>query len=378
MANYIMGPYGPTIAPSTKKKTTGSDIAYDLAIKALANAPAAPAVSAPVPRSSGGSGGTPIIVPSGGGSPAAVFAEVPTYTPPAFNVPVPSFNWSPSAGQRDDWLSQARVRAGLVVDPQIQAVNVALQRYLQETMEQRLGYNKQFTDESLAIANIIKNTVKQGIVDSAISRGAETSGELTRQLGEAGRFETEQRLGVEGARNEVLAQLARAELAKQTETSDSLIALEALRGSYEQDFFSQLEAAAREQHFRNIQQDYVNRLQNDLAQQSISEVTYANLLQKLGLEKSYADTSWQQSFSEQQLAAQIAQQQAQQALAEAQFGFQQQQAAAKSAISRVMDTSNMVPFNVGGKTYYIPATTYWNTTQANKGATLGDILSYFQ
>jgi hypothetical protein len=285
---------------------------------------------------------------------------VPTYTPPAFNVPVPSFNWSPSAGQRDDWLSQARVRAGLVVDPQIQAVNVALQRYLQETMEQRLGYNKQFTDESLAIANIIKNTVKQGIVDSAISRGAETSGELTRQLGEAGRFETEQRLGVEGARNEVLAQLARAELAKQTETSDSLIALEALRGSYEQDFFSQLEAAAREQHFRNIQQDY------------------ANLLQKLGLEKSYADTSWQQSFSEQQLAAQIAQQQAQQALAEAQFRFQQQQAAAKSAISRVMDTSNMVPFNVGGKTYYIPATTYWNTTQANKGATLGDILSYFQ
>lgn len=307
-------------------------------------------------------GGTPAQTESyGGGTPAQTFSQVPvvpTYTPPAFNVPVPKFEWNPQEEQKAKWLEDARVKAGLIVDPQVEAVNQALQRYLAETGQQKVNYNKQYTDESLAIANIIKNTVKQGIIDNAIARGAETSGELQRQLGEAGRYEVEQRTGVENARNAILQQLANAELAKQQETSDSLTALEKLRGAQTESLLADLERAAQEQYFKNIQQDYANKLQNALAQQSISETTYGNLLSKLGLEKDYADTSWEQQFNEKTLAAQIAQQEAERALANAQFTWQQQQANANKAISKVQDNTGKVPVTLNGQIYYLSPNDY--------------------
>ena len=166
---------------------------------------------------------------SGGGGSSSV-AGFPTYTVPQVNLNIPDFAWNPTEEQRGSWEEQAANRAGLIIDPQRQQEIEALESFKQNVTKQIGEINPRYTKMSLAIANVVDNTIKQDIIDELIRRGATTSGEMERQLEGAGRFEVEQRGNIEGERNQLINALNLQEQQRGTQSSDRLAELERLRG----------------------------------------------------------------------------------------------------------------------------------------------------
>jgi len=128
---------------------------------------------------------------------------MPAYQPQAYNVNLPTIDWSftPTEAQRGGWQTQATATAAQEIDPQLLKIKLALDQYMTQGQNVRAELNPRYTNQSLAIANIIKNTVKQEAIDSAIRRNATQSGWLPQALMEAGKLETEQRSGIAPGKN---------------------------------------------------------------------------------------------------------------------------------------------------------------------------------
>ena len=154
------------------------------------------------------------------------------YTPPQYNVNLPTIDWSftPTAEQRGGWQTQATATAAQEIDPQLLAIKAALDQYLAQGQNVRAELNPRYTNQSLAIANIIQNTVKQEAINQAIRRGAETSGWLPSALMQAGQLETQQRGDIETQRNQDLAALAALEAQQTQAAGEQGTMLEGLRG----------------------------------------------------------------------------------------------------------------------------------------------------
>ena len=164
---------------------------------------------------------------SSGGSSVSGF---PTYQVPQVNLNIPDFNWDPTEEQRAGYLEQGSNRANLIIDPQKQAEIEALEKFKQDVTSQISNINPRYTKMSLAIANMVDNTIKQDIIDELTRRGATTSGEMERQLASAGRYEVEQRSDIEGERNQLINALNTGQQQRGELSSSRLAELERLRG----------------------------------------------------------------------------------------------------------------------------------------------------
>ena len=183
--------------------------------------------------------GTP-VTPATSQIPALSAALGYSYSPyqmPAFNVPqykvnLPNIDWSftQTPEQQAQQQTQATATAAQEINPQLLALKAALDQYKAQGQVQRAELNPRYTNQSLAIANIIKNTVKQEAIDQSIRRGAETSGWLPSALMGAGELETQQRGDVEAQRNQDLAALAALETQLTQATGEQETMLEGLRG----------------------------------------------------------------------------------------------------------------------------------------------------
>jgi hypothetical protein len=155
-----------------------------------------------------------------------------TYTPEAYKVNLPTIDWSfnPTEEQRLGYTERATAQAAQEIDPQLQAIAQALQQYMTQGQNTRNELNPRYTNQSLGIANIVQNTVKQNAIDNAIRRGAENSGWLGSALDSAGQLEVEQRSALEAQRNQDLAAIAALEANQTQATGAQQTALEKLRG----------------------------------------------------------------------------------------------------------------------------------------------------
>jgi hypothetical protein len=194
---------------------------------------------------------------AGGGKAGGGATQLPAYTPEAYKVNLPAIDWSfnPTGDQRTGWTNQATAQAGQEIDPQLQAIAQALQQYMTQGQNTRNELNPRYTNQSLGIANIVQNTVKQNAIDNAIRRGAENSGWLGSALDSAGQLEVEQRGALEAQRNQDLSAIAALEANQTQATGQQQTALEKLRGQRITTGQAQLEneAWAREQQMKESQ-----------------------------------------------------------------------------------------------------------------------------
>ena len=243
--NYYQGNI-PSLAQAVQKATTKastpvtSTTSNDAALVALA------AQTQPVS-----------YVPS---TPAISYAPAPalSYTPAPYNVNLPKINWSftPSAAQQAGWQQQAAATAAQEIDPQLLAIKTALDQYLVQGQNVRNELNPRYTNQSLGIANIIQNSVKQEAINNAIRRGAEQSGWLPSALIQAGQLETEQRANVEANRNMDLNALAALEQQQIQATGQQNIALEKLRGQRTTTALQDLENQAWQRYMQQKQNEW--------------------------------------------------------------------------------------------------------------------------
>ena len=242
----------------------------------------------------------------------------------AYNVNLPTIDWSfnPTTEQRGGWQTQATATAAQEIDPQLQAIATALQAYMTQGQNVRAELNPRYTNQSLAIANIIQNSVKQEAINNAIRRGAEQSGWLPSALMQAGQLETEQRGGIETQRNQDLAALAALEAQQTQAAGEQGTMLEGLRGKRITTALADLEnqAWARAQQEKESQwgsalggeqlraSAYGANASNQLAayqtQASIGQSEADRALQAAIAENEQRNTEWNQQYTTSQAAYQ--------------------------------------------------------------------------
>ena len=232
----------------------------------------------------------------------------PEYTIPELNLNVPDYAWNPTDEQRAGWLEQATNRAGLQIDPQRASELEALENFKQNVTKQIGEINPRYTKMSLAIANIVDNTIKQDIVDELIRRGATTSGEMEKQLEGAGRFEVEQRAAVEGERNQLINALNTQEQQRGVQSADRLAELERLRGM-----------TTSEELF---QEEKYQRGTSAAEKSALFEAELA----KASLEQQAQAAQYEAQYQQALFEAQMQQQEWERAQTERQFSFNQAQA----------------------------------------------------
>ena len=272
-----------------------------------------PKTKLPVTQQPGGgtvTGGAPSgrAVTDGGGGGVPTVSGFPTYTTPQLNLNIPNFAWNPTETQRAGWQETAKTRAGLVIDPQRQAEIESLANYRNEVTSQIGEINPRMTKMSLALANIVENSMKQEIVDELIRRGATTSGELPRQLQEAGRYETEQRGAVETERNSLIGELMKGQLGRETTSEERLAELERLRGMQEASELFEQEKYERGQMMGEQQAQFGAQLSQAQLQNQIAAAQYDAAYQQKLYEAEMAQQTWERGFSQQQLELQQASQ----------------------------------------------------------------------
>ncbi len=224
------------------------------------------------------------------------------------NIDVPNFNWNPNTNQLAQYLQSGTTRANTVIDPQVSAILQALSRFKTEAGNQQNEINPRYTDMSLALANVIKNQVYQPGVDQLIRRGAADSGAL-QQLGEsAGRYETEQRAGVETERNQILNALANQVMAKGQETTDAQTALEKLRGQYTDVYAGEEQQKGYEQFMNQNQSKFNADLQVGQLQNSVAAAIANQQYQQAVLAAQQQQSGFENQLSEKQYGLEAAMQ----------------------------------------------------------------------
>jgi len=265
---------------------------------------------------------------------------MPAYDVPQYNVNLPTVNWgfNPTEAQRGGWQTQAQATAALEIDPQLQAIKAALDQYLAQGQVQRDELNPRYTNQSLAIANIIQNSVKQEAIDNAIRRGAEQSGWLPSALMEAGKLETQQRGGVEAQRNQELAALAALEGQQTQAAGEQSTTLEGLRGQRITTALAELENLAWQRDL----QEKLNQWNAALSGEQLRASTYGDYAQNmLGAYQTQASIG--QSNADRALQAAIA------AANQGNVQYQQQYTAAQDAYQKQLAAAQQAQGNVASK-----------------------------
>ena len=375
---------GKHYSPYTPPKTTSIwDIASILAPKAPTTTTYTPYLGTPPkPALSPPSGGrtTQPVTPATSQLPALTaalsyptsgrgdFAYTPTtttteaYTPPQYNVNLPTIDWGfyPTAEQRGGWQTQAQATAAQEINPQLLAIKAALDQYLTQGQNVRAELNPRYTNQSLAIANIIQNTVKQEAINQAIRRGAETSGWLPSALMQAGQLETQQRGDIETQRNQDLAALAALEAQQTQAAGEQGTMLEGLRGQRITTALAELENQA----WQRSQQEKQNIWQSALGGEQLRASAFGDYAQNMlgayqtqaGIAQSEADRALQAAIAD----AEQRNVQWQQQFATSQSDYERQLAASQLAQSGIKAKEPTYNVNVNGQIIPMTQSQYLN------------------
>jgi hypothetical protein len=239
-------------------------------------------------------------------------SDVVGYTAPATrasaNISIPDLSWNPTSEQLANWLLLGGQQAETEAAPQRTSLTTGLERYTNQAGEAQTAANKQYTDQELSLANIVKNTVLKSIEENAIRRNATESGWLGGQQKEAGRYETEQRAGIKNTANDYFNQLSNAVLEKTNETNDLLTELERVKGLRTNVLANQLQGTERSNVFQEKNQTFQNEYARGSMINSEEAQAALNAYNNAALAAQIESTNWQQNFAEEEFAANQAQQ----------------------------------------------------------------------
>ena len=291
--------------------------------------------------------------------------QMPAYNPQPYNVNLPTIDWSfnPTEEMRGGWQTQATATAAQEIDPQLLKIKLALDQYMTQGQNVRAELNPRYTNQSLAIANIVKNTVKQEAIDNAIRRGAEQSGWLPQALMEAGQLETEQRSGIETQRNQELAALAALEAQQTQAAGEQGTMLEGLRGQRITTALADLENQAWARAQQEKESQWTSALGGEQLRASAYGANAANQLAgyqtQAGVAMSNADRQLQAAIA----AAEQGNTQWNQQYTASQDAYQRQLAAAQAAQSGVGGNEPTYKVNIGGQNVELTQSQYLNWMQ---------------
>ena len=291
--------------------------------------------------------------------------QMPAYNPQPYNVNLPTIDWSfnPTEEMRGGWQTQATATAAQEIDPQLLKIKLALDQYMTQGQNTRAELNPRYTNQSLAIANIVKNTVKQEAIDNAIRRGAEQSGWLPQALMEAGQLETEQRSGIETQRNQELAALAALEAQQTQAAGEQGTMLEGLRGQRITTALADLENQAWARAQQEKESQWTSALGGEQLRASAYGANAANQLAgyqtQAGVAMSNADRQLQAAIA----AAEQGNTQWNQQYTASQDAYQRQLAAAQAAQSGVGGNEPTYKVNIGGQNVELTQSQYLNWMQ---------------
>ncbi|HUV85297.1 MAG TPA: hypothetical protein VMV86_06265, partial [Methanosarcinales archaeon] len=250
----------------------------------------------------------------------------------------PNINWNftQTPEQQAQQQTQATATAAQEINPQLLALKAALDQYLAQGQVQRAELNPRYTNQSLAIANIIKNTVKQEAIDQAIRRNATESGWLPSALMGAGELETQQRGDVEAQRNQDLAALAALETQQTQAAGAQSTMLEGLRGQRITTALAELENQA----WARSQQEKQNIWQSALGGEQLRASAYGDYAQgMLGGYQTQAGVGM--SNADRALQAAIA------AAEQGNVQYQQQYTASQDAYNKALEAAIRTQSGVG-------------------------------
>ena len=286
--------------------------------------------------------------------------SMPAYNVPQYQVNLPKIDWSftQTPEQQAQQQAQATGIAAQEINPQLQAIQAALDQYMAQGQVQRAELNPRYTNQSLAIANIIKNTVKQEAIDQAIRRNATESGWLPSQLIEAGYKETGLRGDIETQRNQDLAALAALETQQTQAAGAQGTMLEGLRGQRITTALAELENQA----WARSQQEKQNIWQSALGGEQLRASAYGDYAQGMlggyqtqaGVGMSNADRALQAAIA----AAEQGNVQWQQQYTTSQDAYQRQLAAAIQTRANIKEPTFRV--NIGGQNVELSQSEYLN------------------
>lgn len=286
-------------------------------------------------------------------------ATQPAYAPQAYNVNLPQIDWSfnPTEQQRGGWNTQATATAAQEIDPQLQAIAAALQQYMTQGQNQRNELNPRYTGQSLSIANIIQNSVKQEAINNAIRRGAEQSGWLPSALMEAGKTEASMRGDIESQRNQDLNALAALE-GQQTQAAGAQgTMLEGLRGKRITTALADLENQA----WARAQQEKESQWGSALGGEQLRASAYgANASNQLAAYQTQAQVG--QSEADRALQAAVAQSN------QANTQWNQQYTTSQDAYQRQLQAANAARSGIGSNQPTMIDTPYGKVTVAQAQA----------
>ena len=231
----------------------------------------------------------------------------PDYPMGMVDLSVPDFNWAPTAEQRAAWEQEAINQARMMYRPQISQAEENLKRFLQYAEEERGRINPQYDRLNLAVANVIENSVKQAVIEDAIRRGAETSGELPRQLEGAGRLEVAQRRDIENERNSILDEIRRRSEEEQRYIAGQISELRRMKALQAALAKQQLERQARSDWFEATKTGFEGELSLAGLNNAIAAQQYQADYNKALMNWQQQESAWERDFKNRQLALSQAQ-----------------------------------------------------------------------
>ncbi len=215
---------------------------------------------------------------------------------------MPDFSWNPTEAMIEAFRLYGQNVADTKINPIVGQVNRNYDRYQTQQGLAKGNINRGATQSSLAVANIVKNTLRKNAVENAIRRNATESGWLTGAIADADREEIARRSDIERARNTQLGDIDTQLTAKGVEVSDRLEELEGLRGLEQVVAMMQRESDERNQLFAEKKAKFGSDL-------SLAELVNAAAAAKYGAQYNTAlaglardEFEWGKGMDEKQLA----------------------------------------------------------------------------
>lgn len=243
IANYIvqgLNLYKPSTTSTTQKTSSIPSTPYGSTYKPSSGSSSGIVANKTYTTSGGGSGGAstpaqtysqPVSTSSsssGGGSSSSGSSGSSGYS---VNLKAPNLKWSPTDEMRAEWDRLSQMRAENKYTPFLTSLADELADYTRQADINKSDIQSQNTASQLGLANVVQNTMKQDIIDNAIRRGATESGWLDEMLQQAGKYEVEQRTGMQKETNKALENIANALLGKQEEVSARKTDIEAAKAN---------------------------------------------------------------------------------------------------------------------------------------------------
>jgi len=267
------------------------------------------------------------------------------WTPPAINLPIPDYAWNPTVAQKEGWNTTANARMALKYDPVRADIIAGLARYKSDVdLAKRAAYDTNVA-QNLGLANVIKNTVKQGIIDNAIARGATTGGWLQDALEGAGRYETSERQAMNKTYNTTIDDLVNAVLQREEESNTQLTDLSGLQGQDLLVALDELENRDRTRRMEELTNTFNSRYQKESLINQVAAQMKAAEQQDALIQAQLAQSAFENKMAEKNYA-----------LNALQTKYNTSYGGSGSANAN----ANKIPVNVNGTTVYMSPNEYVN------------------